>query len=70
MSLFFSQIIDGYAEFLYHVGLLDEKQKKHFQKQSDMCIKFIKEKMWPQAFEVSSGPWSNENQLRWILEVP
>ncbi|XP_049637842.1 probable serine carboxypeptidase CPVL [Suncus etruscus] len=45
-------IIDGYAEFLYHVGLLDEKQKKHFQKQSDMCIKFIKEKMWPQAFEV------------------
>lgn len=45
-------IIKGYATFLYHVGLLDEKQRKYFQKLSDQCIKYIKEKMWPQAFEV------------------
>ncbi|XP_044102235.1 probable serine carboxypeptidase CPVL isoform X4 [Neovison vison] len=45
-------IIGGYATFLYHIGLLDEKQRKYFQKQCDECVKYIKEKRWLQAFEV------------------
>lgn len=53
--LFSPQIIGGYATFLYHIGLLDEKQRKYFQKQCDECVKYIKEKRWLQAFEVSSG---------------
>lgn len=49
------QIIKGYAAFLYQVGLLDEKQRKYFQKQCNECVKYIKEEKWFPAFEVSSG---------------
>ena len=53
---FFSpQIIQGYAPFLFQIGLLDEKQRKYFQKQCDECVKYIQEEKWSQAFEVSSG---------------
>uniref|UniRef100_H0VNN3 Probable serine carboxypeptidase CPVL n=2 Tax=Cavia porcellus TaxID=10141 RepID=H0VNN3_CAVPO len=45
-------IVGGYAAFLYEIGLLDERQKKYFQKQSDECIKHIKEQNWLKAFEV------------------
>ncbi|XP_044776034.1 probable serine carboxypeptidase CPVL isoform X1 [Neomonachus schauinslandi] len=45
-------IIGGYATFLYQIGLLDEKQRKYFQKQCDDCVKYIREKRWLQAFEV------------------
>ncbi|XP_004418934.1 PREDICTED: probable serine carboxypeptidase CPVL [Ceratotherium simum simum] len=45
-------IIGGYAAFLYQIGLLDEKQRKYFQKQCDECVKFIKKEKWFQAFEV------------------
>ncbi|KAI5250881.1 putative Serine Carboxypeptidase Cpvl [Manis pentadactyla] len=45
-----SQLIEGYAAFLYQTGLLDEKQRKYFQKQCDACMKYIQEK-WLQAFE-------------------
>ncbi|KAM5204673.1 putative serine carboxypeptidase CPVL isoform 2-T3 [Hipposideros larvatus] len=45
-------IIEGYATFLYQIGLLDEKQKKYFQKQCDECVKYIKEEKWLSAFEV------------------
>ncbi|XP_054419915.1 probable serine carboxypeptidase CPVL [Pteronotus mesoamericanus] len=45
-------IIGGYATFLYQVGLLDEKQRKYFQKQCAECVKHIKEEEWLQAFEV------------------
>ncbi|XP_015991447.1 probable serine carboxypeptidase CPVL [Rousettus aegyptiacus] len=45
-------IITGYAEFLYQIGLLDERQKKYFQKHCDECVKYIKEKKWFAAFEV------------------
>ncbi|XP_027626733.1 probable serine carboxypeptidase CPVL [Tupaia chinensis] len=45
-------IIGGYATFLYQIGLLDENQKKYFQKQCDECIKHIKKQNWLKAFEV------------------
>ncbi|XP_042824959.1 probable serine carboxypeptidase CPVL isoform X1 [Panthera tigris] len=45
-------IIGGYATFLYQIGLLDEKQRKYFQKQCDDCVKYIREERWFQAFEV------------------
>nr|XP_055149532.1 probable serine carboxypeptidase CPVL isoform X7 [Symphalangus syndactylus] len=45
-------IIGGYAEFLYQIGLLDEKQKKYFQKQCHECIEHIRKQNWFQAFEI------------------
>ncbi|XP_012576512.1 PREDICTED: probable serine carboxypeptidase CPVL [Condylura cristata] len=45
-------IIRGYAAFLYQIGLLDEEQRKYFQKQCDECIKYIQEEKWALAFEV------------------
>ncbi|XP_066094840.1 probable serine carboxypeptidase CPVL [Saccopteryx bilineata] len=45
-------VIRGYATFLYEIGLLDEKQRKYFQKQCNECVKYIKEEQWLQAFEV------------------
>lgn len=72
LCLFSLQIITGYAEFLYQIGLLDERQKKYFQKHCDECVKYIKEKKWFAAFEVSPGACtarSNENQLRRVLQA-
>ncbi|XP_045420168.1 probable serine carboxypeptidase CPVL isoform X2 [Lemur catta] len=45
-------IIGGYATFLYEIGLLDEKQRKYFQKQCNECIEHIKKQNWIQAFEI------------------
>ncbi|XP_059113846.1 probable serine carboxypeptidase CPVL isoform X1 [Peromyscus eremicus] len=45
-------IIGGYATFLYQIGLLDEQQQKHFQKQCNKCIKYIKDQQWLKAFEI------------------
>ncbi|KAM5271790.1 putative serine carboxypeptidase CPVL [Ctenodactylus gundi] len=45
-------IVDGYAAFLYEIGLLDEKQKNYFQKQCDECVKHIKAQDWLEAFEI------------------
>ncbi|XP_075413682.1 putative serine carboxypeptidase CPVL isoform X2 [Tenrec ecaudatus] len=45
-------IIGGYATFLYQIGLLDEGQRKYFQKRCDECIKQIKAKSWMRAFEI------------------
>lgn len=68
MCHFRYQIIGGYAAFLYEIGLLDEQQKRHFQKQCGKCIDYIKKQDWMKAFEVSSGAprltLSNENHLR------
>lgn len=41
-----------YSEFLYQIGLVDEKAKKHFKEQSDVAIKYIKDKEWLKAFLV------------------
>lgn len=67
VCLFSPQIIGGYASFLYQIGLLDERQRKYFQKLSEKCVRYIKEEEWFQAFEVSPGAHvarSNENHLR------
>ncbi|KAL6038467.1 hypothetical protein STEG23_018794, partial [Scotinomys teguina] len=45
-------IIGGYATFLYQIGLLDEQQQKHFQKQCSKCIAYIKDQDWLKAFEI------------------
>ncbi|XP_031237807.1 probable serine carboxypeptidase CPVL isoform X2 [Mastomys coucha] len=45
-------IIGGYAAFLYDIGLLDEQQRKQFQKQCSRCIKYIKEQEWMKAFQI------------------
>ncbi|XP_069317923.1 probable serine carboxypeptidase CPVL isoform X1 [Eulemur rufifrons] len=45
-------IIGGYATFMYEIGLLDEKQRKYFQKQCNECIEHIKKQNWIQAFEI------------------
>ncbi|XP_057589940.1 probable serine carboxypeptidase CPVL isoform X2 [Hippopotamus amphibius kiboko] len=48
-------IIGGYAPFLFQIGLLDEKQRKYFQKQCDECVRYIQEKKWSLAFENVTG---------------
>nr|XP_003935214.2 probable serine carboxypeptidase CPVL [Saimiri boliviensis boliviensis] len=45
-------LIGGYAVFLYQIGLLDERQKKYFQKQCHECIEHIRKQNWVQAFEI------------------
>ncbi|XP_016077741.1 PREDICTED: probable serine carboxypeptidase CPVL [Miniopterus natalensis] len=45
-------IIGGYATFLHQTGLLDEMQRKYFQKLCDECVKYIQEEKWFQAFQV------------------
>ncbi|XP_059741871.1 probable serine carboxypeptidase CPVL isoform X2 [Bos taurus] len=44
-------IIEGYPSFLFQIGLLDEQEKKYFQKQCNDCVKFIRQEKWLQAFE-------------------
>ena len=55
VCLFSPPIIEGYPSFLFQIGLLDEQEKKYFQKQCNDCVKFIHQEKWLQAFEVSSG---------------
>ncbi|XP_062984822.1 probable serine carboxypeptidase CPVL [Elgaria multicarinata webbii] len=45
-------MLGGYAEFLYQIGLVDEKQRDYVQNQSDLGVIYIREKKWRQAFEV------------------
>uniref|UniRef100_A0A8C6S746 Probable serine carboxypeptidase CPVL n=2 Tax=Nannospalax galili TaxID=1026970 RepID=A0A8C6S746_NANGA len=45
-------MIGGYATFLHQIGLLDEKQQKFFQKQSNKCIELIRGQNWIKAFEI------------------
>nr|XP_014332380.1 PREDICTED: probable serine carboxypeptidase CPVL [Bos mutus] len=45
-------IIEGYPSFLFQIGLLDEQEKKYFQKQCNDCVKFIRQEKWLQAFEL------------------
>nr|XP_028606665.1 probable serine carboxypeptidase CPVL [Podarcis muralis]XP_028606666.1 probable serine carboxypeptidase CPVL [Podarcis muralis]XP_028606667.1 probable serine carboxypeptidase CPVL [Podarcis muralis]XP_028606668.1 probable serine carboxypeptidase CPVL [Podarcis muralis] len=42
----------GYAELLYQIGLLDEKQKAFFRQQTDLAVIYIQQKKWREAFEV------------------
>ena len=43
-----------YGDFLYQVGLIDEKDRDYFKSQGDLVVNLIKEKKWHKAFEVSN----------------
>ncbi|XP_053120904.1 probable serine carboxypeptidase CPVL [Hemicordylus capensis] len=45
-------MLGGYAEFLYQIGLVDEKQKNYVQQQTDQGVNYIQQKKWKKAFEV------------------
>ncbi len=48
-----SQMLGGYADFLYQTGLVDELQRQHVQMQTDAVVKLIQEQRWVEAFQVS-----------------
>lgn len=48
-----SQMLGGYADFLYQTGLVDELQRQHVQMQTDAGVKLIQEQRWVEAFQVS-----------------
>lgn len=55
----------GYAELLYQIGLLDEKQKAFFRQQTDLAVIYIQQKKWREAFEVRiRGPHAGLQQLK------
>ncbi|XP_048367828.1 probable serine carboxypeptidase CPVL [Sphaerodactylus townsendi] len=45
-------MLGGYAQFLYQVGLVDEKQRDYVQRQTDLGAIYIQLKKWRKAFEV------------------
>lgn len=59
------QMLGGYADFLYQIGLVDEKQRIYVQNQSDLGQQYIQQKKWKEAFEVSHrGPHDDLPQLK------
>lgn len=44
-------MIQGYADFMYQVGLLDERQREVFRNATNQGLQFIKEKKWIEADE-------------------
>lgn len=45
-------MLGGYAQFLYQIGLVDEKQRDYVQQQADLGVIYIQQKKWTEAFEV------------------
>ncbi|XP_074918526.1 putative serine carboxypeptidase CPVL isoform X6 [Chelonoidis abingdonii] len=45
-------MLGGYAQFLYQIGLVDEKQREYVQQQTDLGVIYIQQKKWMKAFEV------------------
>ncbi|XP_069770185.1 probable serine carboxypeptidase CPVL [Narcine bancroftii] len=45
-------MLGGYAEFMYQIGIIDEKQKQYVQQQTDMGVRYIQQKKWIEAFDV------------------
>lgn len=45
-------MLGGYAEFMYQIGLVDEKQREYVQQQTDLGVIYIQQKKWIKAFEV------------------
>uniref|UniRef100_A0A8D0B6T3 Probable serine carboxypeptidase CPVL n=2 Tax=Salvator merianae TaxID=96440 RepID=A0A8D0B6T3_SALMN len=45
-------MLGGYAEFLYQIGLVDEKQRDYVQQQTDLGAIYIQQQKWREAFEV------------------
>ncbi|XP_041041021.1 probable serine carboxypeptidase CPVL isoform X2 [Carcharodon carcharias] len=46
------EMLGGYAEFMYQIGIIDEKQKQYVQQQTDIGVRYIQQKKWVEAFEV------------------
>uniref|UniRef100_A0A670Y9N4 Carboxypeptidase vitellogenic like n=1 Tax=Pseudonaja textilis TaxID=8673 RepID=A0A670Y9N4_PSETE len=44
-------MLGGYAEFLYQIGLVDEKQRIYVQNQTNLGQQYIQQKKWKKAFE-------------------
>lgn len=42
----------NYGEYLINVGLIDEKQKRHFDEEEEKTRHFIRTKQYKKAFEV------------------
>uniref|UniRef100_A0A8C0IWS7 Carboxypeptidase n=1 Tax=Chelonoidis abingdonii TaxID=106734 RepID=A0A8C0IWS7_CHEAB len=45
-------MLGGYAQFLYQIGLVDEKQREYVQQQTDLGVIYIQQKKWMKAFEI------------------
>uniref|UniRef100_A0A7M4DWF3 Carboxypeptidase vitellogenic like n=1 Tax=Crocodylus porosus TaxID=8502 RepID=A0A7M4DWF3_CROPO len=45
-------MLGGYVQFLYQIGLVDEKQRDYVQQQTDLGVIYIQQKKWTEAFEV------------------
>ncbi|XP_032903296.1 probable serine carboxypeptidase CPVL [Amblyraja radiata] len=45
-------MLGGYAEFMYQIGIIDEKQKQYVQQQTDKGVHYIQQKKWVEAFDV------------------
>ncbi|KAF7237727.1 putative serine carboxypeptidase CPVL [Varanus komodoensis] len=45
-------MLGGYSQFLYQIGLVDEKQRDYIQNQTDLGAMYIQQKKWRKAFEV------------------
>ncbi|XP_065255699.1 probable serine carboxypeptidase CPVL [Emys orbicularis] len=45
-------MLGGYAQFLYQIGLVDEKQREYVQQQTDLVVIYIQQKKWMKAFEI------------------
>jgi vitellogenic carboxypeptidase-like protein len=45
-------MIQGYADFMYQVGLLDERQREVFRNATNQASQFIKDKKWIEADEL------------------
>ncbi|XP_061442030.1 probable serine carboxypeptidase CPVL [Rhineura floridana] len=45
-------MLGGYAQLLYQIGLVDDKQREFVQQQTDLVAIYIQQKKWREAFEV------------------
>lgn len=58
-------MLGGYAQFLYQIGLVDEKQREYVHRQTDLGAIYIRQKKWREAFEVCiRGPHAGLQQLK------
>ena len=46
------QMLGGYGEFLYQIGMIDELQKQYVNKQTDVGVELIQQQKWVEAFQV------------------
>ncbi|XP_062925601.1 probable serine carboxypeptidase CPVL isoform X2 [Mobula hypostoma] len=46
------EMLGGYAEFMYQIGIVDRSQKRYIQQQTDIAMRYIQKKKWVEAFDV------------------